>query len=106
GWAAVAATFDVGKALVFVLAARRWGSLDDPWLALVGVAVMLGHSFPFYAREMAGRGLAATAGVYLVLLPIQMVVAGLIIEAGGVPAGRGQRPPRGIQSSTLDPPCR
>src|ERR1051325_6101176 len=89
GWTALAATLDVGTALVFVLAARRWGTLDEGWLALVGVALVLGHSFPFYAREMAGRGLAATAGVYLVLLPIQMVVAGLLIVAGGAARATG-----------------
>ena len=89
GWTAVAATFDVVKAMVFVLAARRWGGLGNSWLALVGVALVLGHSFPFYAREMAGRGLAATAGVYLVLLPVEMVVAGLIIVAGGAARATG-----------------
>src|SRR5436190_4350588 len=89
GWTALAATFDVGKALVFVLGARRWGGLDDSWLALVGVALVVGHSFPFYAREMAGRGMAATAGVYLVLLPIEMVVAGLVIVAGGAARATG-----------------
>src|SRR5205085_9000165 len=81
GWTVVAATLDVVKAFVYVLVARRWGGLDPPWLALVGVAVVLGHTFPFYATQMAGRGLAATAGVYLVLLPIQMVVAGVVIVA-------------------------
>src|SRR2546430_8405441 len=72
GWTALAATLDVLKGLVLVLAARRWGRLDAAWLALTGVAVVLGHSFPFYARQMAGRGMAAAAGVFLVLLPWEM----------------------------------
>jgi glycerol-3-phosphate acyltransferase PlsY len=83
-WTVVAATTDVLKGLVYVLAARHWGRLDSPWLALTGGAVVVGHSFPFYAREMAGRGLAAAAGVLLVLLPIEMTVAGLLIVAGRV----------------------
>src|SRR6266511_2671849 len=83
GWTAFAATLDVVKAFVYVLAARQWGHLDPAWLALVGVAVVVGHTFPFYGTEMAGRGLAASAGVYLVLLPIEMVVAGLLIVVGG-----------------------
>src|SRR6266496_6630514 len=56
GWTALAATVDVLKGLVFVLAARRWGDLNASWLSLVGVAVVVGHAFPFYARQMAGRG--------------------------------------------------
>ena len=83
GWTALAATLDVLKGLVFVLAAREWGDLNPAWLALAGVAVVVGHAFPFYLKEMAGRGLAAASGVFLVLLPVQMVVAGLIIVAGG-----------------------
>jgi glycerol-3-phosphate acyltransferase PlsY len=83
GWTAVAATVDVMKGLLFVLAAREWGGLDASWLALCGVTVVVGHAFPFYLKEMAGRGLAAASGVFLFLLPVEMVAAGLIIVAGG-----------------------
>jgi len=83
GWMVVAATLDVLKGLLCVLAARELGGLDAAWLAVVGTLVVLGHSFPFYARDMAGRGLAAAAGVFLVLLPVPMVLAGLLICAGG-----------------------
>jgi acyl phosphate:glycerol-3-phosphate acyltransferase len=83
GWTAVAATLDVLKGLLFLLSARHWGDLDSAWLAVAGTAVVVGHSFPFYARQMAGRGLAAAAGVYLVLLPVEMTVAGLLIVLGG-----------------------
>jgi glycerol-3-phosphate acyltransferase PlsY len=84
GWTVVAATLDVLKGFVLVLAGRHWGHLDPSWLALVGVAAVLGHTFPPYAREMAGRGLATSAGIYLVLLPVEMVVAGVTIVAGRV----------------------
>lgn len=83
GWTALAATVDVLKALVYVIAARQWGHLDKGWLALAGVLIVVGHSFPFYAQQMAGRGVAAAAGVYLALLPWEMVVAGLLIVIGG-----------------------
>jgi acyl phosphate:glycerol-3-phosphate acyltransferase len=83
GWTALAATLDVLKGFMWVLAARHWGRLDDGWLALAGVAVVVGHSFPFYAQQMAGRGLAAAAGIYLALLPWEMVVAGVLIVIGG-----------------------
>jgi len=84
GWAAVASTLDVVKAFAFVLAAREWGHLPPNWLALVGVATVVGHTYPFYARAMAGRGMAAAAGVLLVLLPVEMVVAGIIYLLGAV----------------------
>jgi glycerol-3-phosphate acyltransferase PlsY len=83
GWTALAATVDVLKGFLFVLAAREWGDLPLAWLSLVGVAAILGHAFPFSAPQMAGRGLAAAAGVYLVLLPVEMVIAGLLIVLGG-----------------------
>ena len=68
---------------MYVIAARQWGHLGNGWLALVGVLVVVGHSFPFYAQQMAGRGVAAAAGVYLALLPWEMVVAGVLIVIGG-----------------------
>ena len=83
GWTALAATLDVMKGFIYVIAARHWGRLDDGWVALNGVAVVVGHSFPFYAQQMAGRALAAAAGVYLALVPVEMVVAGLLIVIGG-----------------------
>lgn len=81
-WSTLAATADVLKGLLFVLAARELGGLPASWLSACGVAVVVGHSFPFYAAKMSGRGLAATAGVYLVLLPWEMVVAGVVIVLG------------------------
>ena len=75
GWAAAAAVADVLKALLVVLAAREWGHLSDVWLAATGVAVVAGHAFPFYRRAMAGRGVAAAAGVFLVVLPVEMAIA-------------------------------
>ena len=80
GWTALAATLDVLKGFVYVIAGREWGHLDNGWLALTGVLVVVGHSFPFYAQQMAGRAIAAAAGVYLALLPWEMVVAGLLMQ--------------------------
>ena len=88
-WAAIAATIDVLKGFLYILAVRHWGRVDATWLALTGIAVVLGHSFPFYAREMAGRGLSAASGVSLALLPIPMVIAGIIILIGGATRNTG-----------------
>jgi glycerol-3-phosphate acyltransferase PlsY len=84
GWAALASTLDVLKGFMYILAARQWGHLDPAWLAMCGVVVVIGHAFPFYGRQWAGRGMAATAGVFLVLLPIEMTICGLLIVLGGV----------------------
>ncbi|HEX8099971.1 MAG TPA: glycerol-3-phosphate acyltransferase [Actinomycetota bacterium] len=88
-WTIVAATLDVVKGFVYLLIARHWGRQDTATLALIGAAVVLGHSFPFYARDMAGRGLAAASGVFLVLLPVEMAIAGIIIVIGGATRNTG-----------------
>jgi glycerol-3-phosphate acyltransferase PlsY len=98
GWTALAATLDVLKAFVFVLVARHWGHVPDAWLALVGVTLVVGHAYPFYGRQMAGRGLAATAGVLLVLLPVEMTICGLLIVLGGVTRTTGLATTLGLAS--------
>ena len=82
GWTILASSADVLKGLLFALAARELGHLPPGWLAAAGVAVVLGHTFPIYLRRWAGRGLAASAGVLLVLLPVEMTVAGVLIVVG------------------------
>jgi glycerol-3-phosphate acyltransferase PlsY len=81
-WAVAAMTADVVKGFLYLLVARRVGGLSAGWLAMCGVAVVLGHAFPFYAARMAGRGMAAASGVYLALLPWEMVAAGVLIVIG------------------------
>jgi acyl phosphate:glycerol-3-phosphate acyltransferase len=83
GWTALAATLDVLKGFIYILVARHVGHVDDAWLSLVGVLIVVGHTFPLVARQMAGRGLAGAAGVFLVLLPVQMTIAGILIVIGG-----------------------
>ena len=82
GWMVLAATVDVAKAGLYPLAARSWGHLPDSWTALVGFVLVFGYAFPLFFRAIAGRGLAAAAGVLLALLPIPMVIAGLVILLG------------------------
>ncbi len=82
GWSALASTMDVLKGLLVALAARGLGDLPIDWLAAVGVATVLGHTFPFYLARWAGRGLAAAAGVLLVFLPLEMALAGVLTLFG------------------------
>jgi len=61
---------DIGKGILSLAIARRL--LDppsDPWLALVGGAVFLGHIFPVYLRFKGGKGVATALGVVLFLSP-------------------------------------
>lgn len=101
GWSAVAATADVLKALAYAAAARFLAELEPAWLACVGVALVLGHSWPVYLRELAGRGMAATAGVYLALLPIEMVVLGVTILLGKVVADTASASTAGLAAVPL-----
>lgn len=84
GWATAAGIFDVAKAFIFIFVARRYGQLPPIWLASAGTALVVGYCWPPYARRMAGRGLAAAAGVFLVLIPVPMAVAGVTILVGMV----------------------
>src|SRR6266498_5681349 len=54
GWTALAATLDVLKGFILVIAGRHWGRRDEGWVALCGVSVVVGHAFPFYEQQMAG----------------------------------------------------
>jgi glycerol-3-phosphate acyltransferase PlsY len=82
GWMVLAATVDVGKAGLYPLVARSFGNLPNSWTALVGFVLVTGYAFPLFFRAVAGRGLAASAGVLLALLPIPMVIAGVVILLG------------------------
>jgi glycerol-3-phosphate acyltransferase PlsY len=83
-WAAMAITVDVLKGLGFALAARFLGDLPPPWLATACVAVIVGYTFPPYARDMAGRGIATGSGVTLAVVPVAMVIGGVVILAGNL----------------------
>lgn len=43
-----------------------------------GIGVVLGHNFPVYLKFKGGKGIAATAGVFLSLCNWQMCVVGLL----------------------------
>ena len=65
---------DIGKAALAVLLAR-WLGLSMTWQMIVGVAAILGHDFPVFARFKGGQGTASTMGVYLVFFPLPWLVA-------------------------------
>jgi glycerol-3-phosphate acyltransferase PlsY len=65
---------DGAKGAAAVLIARAAG-LGSEWQAVAGLAAILGHVFSPWLRFHGGKGVAATAGVFLVLTPIAWGVA-------------------------------
>ncbi|MBN1190857.1 MAG: glycerol-3-phosphate acyltransferase [Dehalococcoidales bacterium] len=61
--------YDIGKGVLIVWIAQLLG-LGIGAQALAGIGVIIGHNWPVFLRFNAGRGLAATVGVGLFLLPM------------------------------------
>jgi glycerol-3-phosphate acyltransferase PlsY len=47
----------------------------DVWRIIAGAAAILGHSFSPFARFKGGKGIATTAGAFLILEPLAVLVA-------------------------------
>jgi glycerol-3-phosphate acyltransferase PlsY len=48
------------------------------WVAAAAIAVIVGHIFPIWLRFHGGKGVATGVGVFLMLTPLAVAVAGLI----------------------------
>jgi glycerol-3-phosphate acyltransferase PlsY len=48
------------------------------WLAVAAIAVLAGHIFPVWLRFRGGKGVATGAGVFIVLAPVAVALAGVI----------------------------
>jgi len=69
--------FDLAKGLVPVLVAMRFGIWEHLPLAC-GLAAILGHTFSIFLRFRGGKGVATSAGVFLGLTPLPMLLAALV----------------------------
>jgi acyl phosphate:glycerol-3-phosphate acyltransferase len=63
------AIFDFGKGVLVIFIAR-WLGMDIVQQGVVAVAVIVGHNWSVFLNFNAGRGVAATIGIVLVLLPM------------------------------------
>lgn len=69
---------DMAKGLLAVLVAQ-WLGLPLLFVFIVGLAVVVGHSWPVWLRFKGGQGLATTLGVLLALVPIEFAISFTII---------------------------
>jgi glycerol-3-phosphate acyltransferase PlsY len=51
--------------------------LDEIALAAIGLAAVIGHTWPVYLGFRGGKGVATSGGVLLALAPVALVLAGL-----------------------------
>jgi glycerol-3-phosphate acyltransferase PlsY len=58
----------------------RARSLEDVywWAAAAAIAVIVGHIFPIWLRFRGGKGVATGLGVFLMLTPIAVTMAGVV----------------------------
>lgn len=61
---------DALKGVLPVLLAAQWGHLPEPQVALVALAVFLGHCYPIYLGFKGGKGVATALGIFIVLSPL------------------------------------
>lgn len=75
--ALMAVGLDAAKgALAVVLAQRLADGPATPVAA--GLAAIVGHIYPVWLRGRGGKGVATTAGVFAVLTPVGVVIAGAV----------------------------
>jgi glycerol-3-phosphate acyltransferase PlsY len=64
---------DILKGFLPTFTAMRLGE-PDLFIALVGLAVFLGHIFPIFLKFKGGKGVATEAGVYLAINPVVILI--------------------------------
>jgi len=73
--AVVAMVLDVIKGVIAVVMAQRLtGGIGTPMAA--GLASVIGHIYPVWLRFRGGKGVATAAGVFAVLTPMALGIAG------------------------------
>jgi glycerol-3-phosphate acyltransferase PlsY len=77
GWAVGVLLLDVLKGVVCILIARTVGLTD--WAVVAsGLCAIIGHDFPVYFGFKGGKGVATTIGVFLMIFPLDALLAGVI----------------------------
>lgn len=79
--AALAILLDVAKGAVAVLVALRFTSGRTTAVA-AGLAAIIGHLYPVWLKFRGGKGVATSAGVFLVFEPLAVAIAGAVFAVG------------------------
>ena len=67
---------DALKGFIPVMLGIAWGLGDQEWaLAAIGLAAVIGHTWPIYLGFRGGKGVATTGGVMLALAPVALLIA-------------------------------
>ncbi|WDL97131.1 glycerol-3-phosphate 1-O-acyltransferase PlsY [Alicyclobacillus sp. ALC3] len=77
-WGLVVLALDACKGVLATLLAMAMVHHQPLVWFVAGLAVVVGHNWPVFFGFRGGKGIATTIGVYLVLLPIPALVAGVI----------------------------
>ena len=78
GHGAFAATvvLDAMKGFIPVMLGIVLGLGNQEWaLAAIGLAAVMGHTWPIYLRFRGGKGVATSGGVMLALAPVMLVIS-------------------------------
>ncbi len=81
GPAIAVAVFDVAKGLLPVLAGR-WIGLEVYQYTLIGIAAVVGHSWPIFYGFHGGRGMTTTFGAVYVVVPWPLLIYLATLSAG------------------------
>ena len=66
---------DVAKGVVPVAILGPWSNGPAWFTVALGIAAVLGHMFSPYVRFRGGKGVATTAGVFLALAPLAVLIS-------------------------------
>src|SRR5919206_5332891 len=74
---AATVSLDALKGFLPVVLGIALGVQDEIGLAAIGLAAVIGHTWPLYLRFRGGKGVATSGGVLLALAPVAIILAGL-----------------------------
>lgn len=66
---------DAAKGAGAVLLAEKLANDSATWMMIAAFAALLGHCFPVWLKFKGGKGVAAAAGIFLVLSPLACLAA-------------------------------
>lgn len=75
-----AVVLDTLKGAALPLLASQWLLLAPPAVVLIGLAAVLGHTFPIYLGFRGGKAVATSGGVLLAVAPL-LVLLGVVVWA-------------------------